>query len=159
MGPRRSNVQAIPTRDQRSHELSIILLIRAELRCRRFDRTLLRHRRSVIEWMSKRSGRLDPFQTSLREWKRAKKRRTGGEWVYRGANIVNKARQGQLRRARASTDGFLSFIDDYGFAVLSHRNRGCKTVRSGADYHRVIYVRLGHLNSTTTTAHCIFSRR
>ena len=70
---------------------------------------------------------------------------------------MNKARQGQLRRARSSADGFLSFINDYGFAVLSHRNRGCKTVRSGADHDRIIYVRLGHLDSTTTTAHCIFS--
>ena len=118
------NGQAIPTLDQWGHELSISWLIGAEFRRRRFDRTFERHRRPVIEWMSNRSRRLNPFQTSLREWKRAKKRRTGGKWVYRGANIVNKARQGQLRRARASADGFLSFINDYGFAVLSHRNRG-----------------------------------
>ena len=82
----------IPTRDQGSHELSIRLLIKTELRRCRFDRTLLSHRRSVIEWMSNRSGRLDPFQTRLREWKRAKERRTDSERIYRRADIVNKAR-------------------------------------------------------------------
>ena len=101
---------------------------------------------------------MDPFQVILREWKGTKERRTDGEWIYRGADIVDKARQGQLRRAHASTDGFLSFINDYGFAVLSQRNRGCKTVRSGADYDRVICRRLGHFNFSVQYRFEIFSK-
>src|SRR5262245_49950416 len=114
-GTQKIDVQAIPSRDQGSHQLSIRLLIKTELRRCRFDRTLLRHRRSVIEWMSNRSGRLDPFQARLREWKRAKERRTDSERIYRRADIVDKARQSQLCRSCTATDVFLSFVDDDGF--------------------------------------------
>ena len=65
---------------------------------------------------------------------------------------MDKAGQSEPRRARSSTNRFLSFINDYGFAVLSHRNRGCKTIRSGADHHGVINIRLSHLNLTLLLA-------
>jgi hypothetical protein len=84
--------------------------------------------------MSKRSGRLDQVELELQ---RAEER--GGEErrMNRGADVVAKAGERQLRGARPAADRLLRFDDADRTPCLGERDRGGEAVRPSPDYDRV----------------------
>jgi hypothetical protein len=80
--------------------------------------------------MSDRSRRLDQVEVELQ---RAEER--GGEErrVNRGADVVAKPRERQLRRARPAADRLLRFDDADRTPCLGERDRGSQAVRPRAD--------------------------
>jgi hypothetical protein len=84
--------------------------------------------------MSDRSGRLDQVELELQ---RAEERGDEERRVDRGADVVAKPGERQLRGAGPAADGRLRFDDADRTPCLGQRDRGSEAVRPGPDYDRV----------------------
>ncbi len=95
--------------------------------------------RAIVERVGERRGRGDPFevQTERPEERRRGGERRGGERVDRGADVVTKAGQRQLRSARAAADRVLRLEDENRATGLRQRERRREAVRTRADDDRV----------------------
>ena len=127
-------LELVPAGNERSEQLQVRVAIRTQLRCCVLERAPYEYGRAVIERVSDRSGRLDQVKLELQ---RAEER--GGEErrVDRGADVVAKPGERQLRGARPTADRLLRFDDADRTPCLGERDRGGKAVRPGPDYDRV----------------------
>jgi hypothetical protein len=85
---------------------------------------------AVVERMRERRGRLDPVDVEL---ERPEERRRGAERVDGRADVVPKAGERQLGRARAAADAVLRLEDEDRASGLRQSDRGGEPVRAGAD--------------------------
>jgi hypothetical protein len=95
------------------------------------DAALERERASVVEGVSSRGRRVDPvhFQAELPE-----DGRLDTERVNRRADVVDEARQSQLRAPHASADRLLGLEEVDVVARLREDDRAGQPVRAGADH-------------------------
>ena len=110
--------------------MPVRVAIRTQLRCCVLERVPNEHGRAVVERVSDRSGRLDQVELELQ---RAEER--GGEErrVDRGADVVAKPGERQLRCARPAADRLLRFDDADRTPCLGESDRRSEAVRPGPD--------------------------
>ena len=100
-GPSNVGAAPVPVRDERLEQLSVRVPIVAECVGGFLDRPAHQHSGSVVEWMCKCDGRLDPVQL---EPERAEERRDRRAGMDGRADVVPKFRQRQLGGARPAAD-------------------------------------------------------
>src|ERR1043165_3932243 len=88
---------------------------------------------AVIERMSQRDLRLNPFQAEVFERQGFEKGRSGTHWMNRGANIMNKSRQSESGRARAAANGGVAFHYQHRTSGLGQSNGGGQALWTRAD--------------------------
>ena len=91
----------------------------------------------AVERMGDRRGRLYPGQSVLREREPGQIRRENAERVSRGADVVVKPRQRELRGAGPASDRLRAFYDQHVGAVACQFHSCSKAVGAAADDHSV----------------------
>ena len=115
--------------------------IAAELFRRQIDVSIQASCGAVIQRMCQGNIGLNPFKTESLQRKRLKKWRTRGQWMNRRTNVVHKPWQRECRRARPAADGRVRFPNEHGTSRARQRDCRSKTIRSRADYDRIVFVR------------------
>src|SRR5438477_11048758 len=87
----------------------------------------------IIERMSQRNFRLNPSETESLERKRFEKRRTGGGRMNSRTNVMDKAGQGQLGRARSAAYGRVGFQHERRTSSMRERDRCGQAIRPGSN--------------------------
>jgi len=123
-----------PVPDEGTEQAEVGVRVRAEPCSGLVQRPANEDRRAVVERVGERRGRGDPFEVQT---ERPEERRRGGERVDRGADVVTKAGQRQLRSARAAADRVLRLEDENRATGLRQRERRREAVRTRADDDRV----------------------
>ena len=127
-----------PVRGKAADEPSVGVCVATKPRRGCLDRALDDGRGAVIERMHDLGGRKDPLEPVLLERQRPEERGGRPEWVNRRAEVVDVARQRQLRRARAASDRVVRLADQNRKSPLGERDRGGETVRPRSDDDRVV---------------------
>ncbi len=118
---------------ERLHQAAPAFAIWSENRFGVAEVALKRYSGAVVERMGEWSRRVNPLQTLSVQRQRRKKRRTRGEWMNGGAEIVEEAGQRELERACGAACLWLRLEDVNVHAVLCESDGGGQAVRSGAD--------------------------
>lgn len=85
------------------------------------------------------------METMVGERQSLKKRGTDRQGIDRGAEIMDKARPKQFRRANSAADFVIGFKNSDGLAGLSYGNRSRKTIGTGTDNNCVVCLRFIHV--------------
>jgi hypothetical protein len=94
--PQNVGHEDLPVVDERPHEPAIGCAIRAQGFGCFLNRTLKDDRRAIVQRVSQRSRRMDPFHAVCGEIQGAKEGRGKTDRVYRGADVVQEPGQRQL---------------------------------------------------------------
>ena len=127
--------QARPCIGKRLEQRAPRLAVPPQIGRRAVDRTLQQHRAAVIQRVREWSFRMHPLKTVRRQRKLLEARRTHCQRVHRGADIVDKSRERQLRRTRTAADRLSPFIYCDRMTRARQYDRGGKTIRSRPDNH------------------------
>jgi hypothetical protein len=100
------------------------------LRAERVGRAADEQGGAVVERMGERERRLDPVDVQR---ERPEERRSRGERMDGGTDVVPERGQRQLGRARAAADRALRLEDEDGASGLREGDGGGEPIRAGAD--------------------------
>ena len=123
-------LELVPTVYERPEQPAVRVTVRAQSRCGVLERARCEHGGAVSQRMSDCSGRLDQVELEL---ERAEERGGEDRRMDRGADVVSKSRERQLRSARSSADRLLRLDESDGAPRLSKRDRSCEAVRPRPD--------------------------
>ncbi|SRR6266516_1483253 len=132
--PEEVALELFPMRDVWPEETSIGVAVSAELRRRVLERAPYERGRSVVQRMSDSGRRFDQVELEL---ERAEERGAQEQRMDRGADVVAKSGQCQLRGARPAADRLLRLDDADRASGLGERDRGGKAVRPCSNHDRV----------------------
>src|SRR5262249_48255627 len=122
-----------PSFGERRHHAPPCVAIAAELGGSAVDRVFKNDGAAVVERMRQWRGRVHPFEAVSREPEFFEARRSDAHRVDGGADVVEEARQCELLRAGASTDGRGAFVYRDGVARAGEYDGGAESVGSAAD--------------------------
>lgn len=107
-----------------------------------FNGSIQHCRRSVVEWMRKTCWGVNPFHAMLRKRQASEERRSDSQGVDGGTDVVEKARQGQFRRSRTTSDGLPRFQNADRMARASDLDSCREAIWTAADNDRIKFHRL-----------------
>ena len=96
---------------------------------------------AIIERMGQRKFRMNPGQAKSFERERIEKRRTGGQGMNSGTNVVYKIRQRQLSGSCTAANRGIRFANKNGTTRTSKRNGCSQTVRARSYYYCIVLIR------------------
>ncbi len=129
--------QFVGVAQERSDEPAVRVGVRRERPGGRGHRLAQDDRRLAVERVGDRRGWLYPCQSVLHEREPGQIRRENAERVSRGADVVVKPRQRELRGAGPASDRLRAFHDQHVGAVACQFHSGSQAVGAAADNHSV----------------------
>src|SRR5579864_3658322 len=91
--------------------------------------------------MRQRAGRMNPFESMVRQRQRGEKWRPGSKWIHGRSEVMKKAGQSELECPCCASRLGLRFENGHLQSSLGENNGRCETIRTSTDDARFA----GHL--------------